>query len=61
MPQLETVKLQVDVTEARRRIRRVLAEAKQANIALAKVEERLGSLVSTLAEYGIRVEVGDDR
>ena len=56
------VKVTMDLTElqaARRLVKRVIAEAGEANRALAALEERVIGLNGELEEHGIRLEVQD--
>lgn len=62
MAQATEVKITVDVSEiqaARRLVKRVIAEAGEANRVLAALEERVAGLGGELAAHGIRLEVGD--
>lgn len=54
------VSITVDLSElqsARRLVKRVIAEAGEANRILAALEERVAGLGGELAEHGIRLEV----
>jgi len=53
----KTVYIDLDLAEARKRIKKVMSEAQEANRALARLEERLGAFSAQLDKYGIRLEV----
>lgn len=56
------VKVTMDLSElqaARRLVKKVIAEAGEANRALAALEERVVGLNGELAEHGIRLEVSE--
>ena len=52
-----TILIDADVSRVRRKIKRVLTEAQEANRELAALEDRLGTLGSRLRQYGIDLEV----
>lgn len=61
MAQPARIEIEVDVTEARRRVKRVIAEAQEANRELAKLEEHLAAIEAHYAEvvrnaYRIKIE-----
>ncbi len=51
------LQIDIDVTKARRAIKRVIADAGEANRELAQLQEHLDTLGGRLAAYGIRLEV----
>ena len=52
-----TILVDADFTRVRRKIKRVIAEAQDANRELARLEEYLGTLGAKLREFGIDLEV----
>ena len=52
-----TVLVDADLSRVRRKIKRVIAEAQEANRELASLEQRLGTLGAKLREFGIDLEV----
>lgn len=51
--------IDVNVSDARRRVKRAMAEINEANRALARLENQLSEFGKKLAQYGIRVEVSE--
>lgn len=56
-PKVITVLVDADLSRVRRKIKRVIAEAQEANRELASLEQRLGTLGGKLREFGIDLEV----
>lgn len=66
-PQTIEITVHVDVTEARRRVRRLMADLKDLNRELARVEEglaehyvQLDAHLAHVRKFGIAIKNGDD-
>lgn len=62
MAQAPAISIQLDTASARRKLRRLLSLAREANAELANLDDQLAALearAGELAEYGIKLEVSN--